>query len=83
MSARFHCSLISWLNGQVADAFGVLRSGGNSECARFVVDIKRIIRCADVHNIKEAPSSKPSEKSYKTIEIEAPLISGYPLPSPV
>jgi peroxiredoxin len=44
-----------WPHGAVADRYGVLRSGGASERALFVIDKGGIIRYIDVHDINERP----------------------------
>jgi len=42
-------------HGAVATKYGVLRSGGTSERALFVIDERGIIRYIDVHDINERP----------------------------
>jgi peroxiredoxin len=42
-------------HGAVATKYGVLRSGGTSERALFVIDKRGIIRYIDVHDINERP----------------------------
>jgi peroxiredoxin len=44
-----------WPHGAVAKRYGVLRSGGVSERALFVIDKKGIIRYIDVHDINKRP----------------------------
>jgi len=44
-----------WPHGNVADAYGVLRSDGTSERALFLIDTDGIIRYIDVHDINERP----------------------------
>jgi len=44
-----------WPHGAVADRYGVLRSGGVSERALFVIDKKGTIRYIDVHDINKRP----------------------------
>lgn len=45
-----------WPHGAVAGKYGVLRSGGTSERAIFIVDRQGIIRYIDVHDINERPN---------------------------
>jgi peroxiredoxin len=44
-----------WPHGKVADSYGVLRSGGVSERAIFMVDKQGTVRYMDVHDINERP----------------------------
>jgi len=44
-----------WPHGAVAKRYGVLRSGGVSERALFVIDKKGTIRYIDVHDINKRP----------------------------
>ena len=44
-----------WPHGKMAAKYGVLRSGGVSERALFVIDKKGIIRYIDVHDINKRP----------------------------
>jgi peroxiredoxin (alkyl hydroperoxide reductase subunit C) len=44
-----------WPHGAVAKKYGVLRSGGVSERALFVIDKKGMIRYIDVHDINKRP----------------------------
>lgn len=50
-------SLLSdfWPHGDVAAQFGVLREGGFSERAVFIIDKAGIVRYIDVHDIGEEP----------------------------
>jgi peroxiredoxin (alkyl hydroperoxide reductase subunit C) len=45
-----------WPHGNVAKKYGVLRSGGVSERALFIIDKKGIIRYIDVHDINRRPN---------------------------
>jgi glutaredoxin len=45
-------------HGQVAQAYGVLRSEGYSERAIFVVDKRGVIRYVDVHDIDSQPDNE-------------------------
>jgi peroxiredoxin (alkyl hydroperoxide reductase subunit C) len=44
-----------WPHGAVADQYGVLRSGGTTERAIFIIDKEGIIRYIDVHDINKRP----------------------------
>jgi glutaredoxin len=46
-----------WPHGHVAQLYGVLREGGYSERAIFVIDKRGIIRYVDVHKIDEQPDN--------------------------
>jgi len=45
-----------WPHGQVAGEYGVLRSGGVSERALFIIDKQGIVRYIDIHDINERPN---------------------------
>jgi peroxiredoxin len=45
-----------WPHGEVSGKYGVLRTGGISERALFVIDKQGVIRYIDVHNINERPN---------------------------
>ena len=45
-----------WPHGKVAKKYGILRSGGTSERALFIIDKRGIIRYIDVHDINKRPS---------------------------
>ena len=45
-------------HGQVAQQYGVLRDGGMSERALFVIDKEGIIRYIDVHPIEDQPDNE-------------------------
>ena len=47
-----------WPHGQVADAYGVLRSEGYAERAIFVIDKQGLIRYVDVHDIGQQPDTE-------------------------
>ncbi|MEO9169991.1 MAG: redoxin domain-containing protein [Candidatus Baltobacteraceae bacterium] len=53
----FHYPLLSdfWPHGDVASRYGVLRDGGFSERAVFIIDKAGIVRYVDVHDIGEEP----------------------------
>ena len=44
-----------WPHGNVASAYGILRSDGTSERALFIIDKKGMIRYIDVHDINKRP----------------------------
>ena len=44
-----------WPHGEVAKRYGVLKDGGFSERAVFVIDKDGIVRYIDVHDIGEEP----------------------------
>jgi glutaredoxin len=46
-----------WPHGQVAATYGVLREGGASERALFVIDKQGVIRYVDVHDIDQQPDN--------------------------
>ncbi len=45
-----------WPHGEVSGKYGVLRTGGISERALFVIDKQGVIRYIDVHDINERPN---------------------------
>jgi alkyl hydroperoxide reductase subunit AhpC len=47
-----------WPHGEVAKKYGVLRDGGFSERALFIVDKQGIIRYIDVHELREQPDEE-------------------------
>jgi glutaredoxin len=46
-----------WPHGRVAEMYGVLRAGGTSERAIFVIDKQGVIRYVDVHDIDQQPDN--------------------------
>ena len=54
-------------HGQVAKKYGVLRSGGVSERALFVIDKKGIIRFIDVHDINDNPPLPELQKALEAL----------------
>jgi peroxiredoxin (alkyl hydroperoxide reductase subunit C) len=44
-----------WPHGKVAEEYGILRTGGTSERALFVIDKQGVLRYMDVHDINERP----------------------------
>jgi hypothetical protein len=58
-------------HGQVASAYGVLRSEGYSERSIFVIDKEGIIRYVDVHDIKEKPDNKVLFSALAELEPQA------------
>jgi len=57
-----------WPHGAVADKYGVLRSGGVSERALFVIDKKGVIHYIDVHDINERPRLEVLVKELEKLE---------------
>ncbi len=47
-----------WPHGDVAAKYGVLRDGGFSERAVFIIDKSGVVRYIDVHDIGEEPDSQ-------------------------
>jgi len=47
-----------WPHGEVAQKFGVLREGGFSERANFIVDRNGKVAYIDVHDIDEQPDNE-------------------------
>jgi peroxiredoxin len=45
-----------WPHGEVSGKYGVLRTGGTSERALFVIDKQGVIRYIDVHDINQRPN---------------------------
>jgi peroxiredoxin len=45
-----------WPHGEVSGRYGVLRSGGVSERALFIVDKQGVVRYIDVHDINQRPN---------------------------
>jgi peroxiredoxin len=54
-----------WPHGMVSVKYGVLRDGGLSERAIFVVDKQGIIRYIDIHDIREQP---PTDKIMEALD---------------
>ncbi len=52
-----HVALLSdfWPHGEVAQAYGVLREGGFTERATFIVDKEGIVRFKRIYEINELP----------------------------
>jgi peroxiredoxin len=57
-----------WPHGAVAKKYGVLRSGGVTERALFVIDKKGIIRYIDVHDINSRPNLEVLIKELEKLE---------------
>lgn len=54
-----------WPHGKVAVDYGVLRSGGITERAIFVIDREGIVRYIDIHDLKQQP---PIEKILQALD---------------
>ena len=47
-----------WPHGEVAQAYGVLREGGFTERATFIVDKEGVVRFKHVYDINELPDNE-------------------------
>jgi peroxiredoxin (alkyl hydroperoxide reductase subunit C) len=47
-----------WPHGEVAQAYGVLREGGFTERATFIVDKEGIVRFKHIYDINELPDNE-------------------------
>jgi alkyl hydroperoxide reductase subunit AhpC len=56
-----------WPHGKVAVDYGVLRAGGITERAVFIVDTAGIVRYVDVHDIAEPPPPGPILSALDTL----------------
>ena len=54
-----------WPHGKVATDYGVLRPGGITERAIFVIDKQGVIRYIDIHAISEQP---PTDKIMEALD---------------
>jgi peroxiredoxin len=57
-----------WPHGAVADKYGVLRTGGTSERAIFIIDTRGIIRYIDIHDINQRPPLDGIVKALQDIQ---------------
>jgi peroxiredoxin len=57
-----------WPHGAVARKYGVLRTGGVTERALFLIDKKGIIRSIDVHDINTRPNLEVLVKELEKLE---------------
>jgi peroxiredoxin len=57
-----------WPHGAVADKYGVLRTGGTSERAIFIIDTKGMIRYIDIHDINQRPPLDGIVKALQDIQ---------------
>jgi peroxiredoxin len=57
-----------WPHGAVAKKYGVLRSGGVTERALFIIDKKGIIRYIDIHDINSRPNLEVLIKELEKLE---------------
>ena len=56
-----------WPHGEIAQAYGVLREGGFTERATFIVDKEGIIRFKHVYDINEVPDNEELLQSLRAI----------------
>jgi len=56
-----------WPHGGIAQAYGVLREGGFTERATFIVDKEGIIRFKHVYDINEVPDNEELLQSLRAI----------------
>ena len=56
-----------WPHGDIAQAYGVLREGGFTERATFIVDKEGIIRFKHVYDINEVPDNEELLQSLRVI----------------
>lgn len=56
-----------WPHGEVAQAYGVLREGGFTERATFIVDKEGIVRFQHVYDINELPDNEELFESLRAI----------------
>jgi glutaredoxin len=75
-----------WPHGEVALRYGVLRSGGMSERALFVIDREGIVRYIDIHDIDKQPDNDELRAVIRRIDPEIaakyvePDVEDAPLP---
>lgn len=55
-------------HGKVAEAFGILRSTGESERSLFLIDKQGVIRYIDVHDINSRPDLGPLVKAMRELK---------------
>jgi peroxiredoxin len=56
-----------WPHGEVAQAYGILREGGFTERATFIVDKEGIIRFKHVYGINELPDNEELFEALRAI----------------
>jgi peroxiredoxin len=56
-----------WPHGEVAQAYGVLREGGFTERATFIVDKEGVVRFKHVYDINELPDNEELFESLQMI----------------
>lgn len=56
-----------WPHGEVAQAYGILREGGFTERATFIVDKEGIIRFKHVYDINEVPDNEELLQSLQAV----------------
>ena len=67
-----HVLLLSdfWPHGKVAQAYGVLREGGFTERATFIVDKEGIVRFKHIYEINELPDPDKLLQALRTMDQE-------------
>jgi peroxiredoxin len=56
-----------WPHGEIAQAYGVLREGGFTERATFIVDKEGVVRFKHVYDIAELPDNEELLESLRAI----------------
>jgi peroxiredoxin len=56
-----------WPHGEVAQAYGVLREGGFTERATFIVDKEGIVHFKHIYDISELPDNEELFEALQTI----------------
>ena len=56
-----------WPHGEVAQAYGVLREGGFTERATFIVDREGIVRFKHIYDISELPDNEELFEALRAI----------------
>ena len=57
-----------WPHGEVAQSYGVLRPGGYTERAIFIVDKEGTIRYIDIHDIDDQPDNEELFKALRELK---------------
>ncbi len=70
-----------WPHGAVAEKYGVLRDGGISERAIFVIDRHGVIRYIDIHDIGQQPDNEELRRVLREIDPEAAGTEAKPAPA--
>lgn len=70
-----------WPHGEVAEKYGVMRDGGMTERALFIIDREGIIRYIDIHDIGDQPSNEVLFAELEKIVPKADRQAGYEPPA--